>query len=315
MTRTWKLYYLAAALASAGAVFGQETGGVIGVAPAFQFSTAEPRTFEFVAGAMVMGAPVKGAPYSADAVTETIQTLADGNRIVNRSTAKIYRDSEGRERREQSLLNLGPFTPQGNEPVRTIFISDPVAGVHYSLNVNERVAMKMPAPSFGAMPTSPPVGEPGQFNVMIHRAEADGAAPLPPPPGNGPNLMFFQHALTGPATRAVGPDDADAPKIEQLGAQYIDGVQATGTRSTISIPAGRFGNERPIQISDERWFSQQLQVSVRSEHNDPRIGKTAYSLQDISLSEPSPSLFQVPADYTVKEPQMEIQRLERKIGQ
>src|SRR3981189_487279 len=66
---------------------------------------------------------VKGSPYSAEAVTETTQVLADGNRIVNRTSSKQYRDSEGRERREISF-GLNPA-----EPVETVLVTDPVAGV------------------------------------------------------------------------------------------------------------------------------------------------------------------------------------------
>ena len=155
-----------------------------------------------------------------------------------------------------------------------------------------------------------PNGDAGQFNVMIHRAGPPPGLPALPPPGGAPQVMFFRREVPGPVTRALGPGDAAAPTIEQLGAQYTDGVQATGTRNTITIPAGQVGNERPFDITDERWFSQQLQVTVRSEHSDPRMGKTVYSLQNISLAEPSAALFEVPAEYTVKEPQMEIQRLE-----
>src|SRR5579863_8922759 len=86
-----------------------------------------PNTFAFVSGELVGGNPVKGAPYSGNALTENTQTLADGNHIVNRTTATVYRDGEGRERREQSLPNIGGFAPQG-APSMTVFISDPVAG-------------------------------------------------------------------------------------------------------------------------------------------------------------------------------------------
>src|ERR1700704_1492045 len=104
-----------------------------------------PNTFAFVSGELVGGNPVKGAPYSGNAVTETTQALADGNRILNRTTASVYRDGEGRERREQSIPNIGPFTAQGAPPT-TVFLSDPVAGVHYSLNPNDKTAIKLPVP-------------------------------------------------------------------------------------------------------------------------------------------------------------------------
>ena len=87
------------------------------------------------------GRLVKGAPYSAQAVTEMTQILGDGNRIVNKSTASIYRDSEGRTRREQTLRAIGPFAT-GGEPPQTIFISDPVAGTSYMLDARTHVARK-----------------------------------------------------------------------------------------------------------------------------------------------------------------------------
>src|ERR1044071_4752805 len=87
------------------------------------------------------GKVVKGAPYSAEAVTETIQTLGDGNRIVNKFTSSVFRDSEGRTRREQTLKGLGPLGA-GEEPLQTIFINDPVAGVAYSLDTRSHTAHK-----------------------------------------------------------------------------------------------------------------------------------------------------------------------------
>src|SRR6266446_6574784 len=128
-------------------------------------------TFNFVAGELVGGSPVKNAPYSAEAVTESTQTLADGNRIVNQSSAAVYRDGEGRERREQTLPNIGPFAAQG-EPAKTIFISDPVAGVNYSLDPNSKVAVKLPAVKL------PP--------------------DLPPPPKDGQQVSGFVKRIEGP---------------------------------------------------------------------------------------------------------------------
>src|SRR5437868_891941 len=78
------------------------------------------QTFQFVSGQLLSGPPVKGAPYSAEAVNETIQTLADGNRIVQRTSAMQYRDTDGRERREETSA------------MGAIFISDPIAGTRYT---------------------------------------------------------------------------------------------------------------------------------------------------------------------------------------
>src|ERR1041384_8486147 len=97
--------------------------------------------FVFIASESFGGKVVKGAPYSGEAVTETIQTLSDGNRIVNRMTSSVYRDGEGRTRREQSLKGLGIFGA-GEEPFQTIFINDPVAGVTFTLDSKSHTAHK-----------------------------------------------------------------------------------------------------------------------------------------------------------------------------
>src|ERR1044072_9232492 len=99
------------------------------------------RDFVFIASEGFGGKVVKGAPYSAESVTETVQTLADGNRIVNKITSQVYRDSEGRTRREQTLKGLGPIG-NGEEPLQMIFINDPVTGVTYSLDTHTKIAHK-----------------------------------------------------------------------------------------------------------------------------------------------------------------------------
>src|ERR1700694_5142015 len=129
-----------------GALVAQQSDGTFTTGPGTgRPGGLGPHAFAFVSGELVGGKPVKGAPYSGNAVTQTTQALADGNRIVNRTTAAVYRDGEGRERREQSIPNIGPFTAQGAPPT-TIFLSDPVAGVHYSLNPNDKTAIKLPVP-------------------------------------------------------------------------------------------------------------------------------------------------------------------------
>ena len=259
-------------LATAGALHAQEPSA--GVLP--QIKVVTGGTFGFISEQLVGGIPVKGAPYSAQAVTETTQTLADGNRIVQKSTAMVYRDSLGRERREETLRGIGSFTPQGNPP-QIISISDPVAGVNYSLDSREHVATKLPAP-----PPLLPQGGAEQKLKIVNKAGVTST-------GNASPVMIYK----------AGPNANAAPKIEQLGWRLIEGVQAEGTRTTITIPAGQIGNDRPLDIVDEQWRSPDLQVIVSSKHSDPRFGETAYSLTNISRAEPPATLFQVPPDYTI----------------
>jgi hypothetical protein len=265
-------------------------------------------TFVFIASEMSFdGKLVKGAPYSAQAVTESTQTLADGNRIVNKSTSSVYRDSEGRTRREQTVHLIGPFAA-GEDAPQTVFISDPVAGVSYTFDSRSRTARKMPPMRFKFSTTADGAsGEVQSGNFVFERVPEPGTAMRGVPPPEGVASQIFTYKVPGPGgsggdvmiTREGGRRDNVV--TESLGKQFIEGLEAEGTRNTVTIPAGEIGNERPIQIINERWYSPELQTIVMTRHSDPRFGETVYRLTNISRSEPARSLFEVPADYTITE--------------
>ena len=77
---------------------------------------------EFLSMEMGSSSVVKNAPYSAEAVTETVQTLADGNRIVRKNSVAQYRDGEGRTRREFDLQSLGGLGEMADGPGKSIMI-------------------------------------------------------------------------------------------------------------------------------------------------------------------------------------------------
>jgi hypothetical protein len=91
------------------------------------------------------------------------------------------------------------------------------------------------------------------------------------------------------------------PSAESLGQQMIEGVLCEGRRATSIIPAEEAGNELPITIVNEQWYSHELQVYVLTKQSDPRSGETIYRLTNINRGEPDRSLFEVPADYSVTE--------------
>lgn len=217
---------------------------------------------------------VKGAPYQAEAVTEVVQSLADGNRITRKTTSSVARDGEGRVRRESVLAGLGPLAP-GDGP-KLVFIHDPVAKSGYVLDLEDKTARKLPAPGEGG-----PHGGPGPHAAWTQRVDG---------PGPGPVMKFKQRVK-----------DLPDGKKEDLGTQTIEGVAAKGTRTTHTIPAGQIGNERAIEIVHERWYSDELQAVVLSRHADPRMGETSYRLTGIQRSEPDASLFQVPDDFKLEE--------------
>lgn len=234
---------------------GPRRGGPQGPPPEGQRPPPPPRgpRADFLSSEMRFGdRPVKGAPYSAQFVTESTQTLGDGTRISRKSDGAVYRSAEGRTRRETTLAAVGPVAVEG-EPVQMVFINDPVARQHYALDVNRRTVRKLP------LPDRPPA-----------------------PPGRG-------------------PEGEENVKTESLGRRAIEGVEAEGTRTTIHIPAGRVGNDRPLEIVSERWYSPELQVVVLSSHKDPFTGENVYRLTNINRAEPAASLFEVPADFKVVE--------------
>jgi hypothetical protein len=93
------------------------------------------------------------------------------------------------------------------------------------------------------------------------------------------------------------PDEKRDVVKEDLGTRNIEGVDCTGTRQTITIPAGAVGNEKPISIITERWFAPSIDAVVESTTDDPRYGKTTYQLTNVQLSEPERSLFEPPANF------------------
>lgn len=267
---------------------------------------AGPDTVEFVSAESSIGKTVKGAPYSAEAVTESIQTFADGNRIMSKSSATTYRDSEGRTRREMTLS-----MPGIEDPPSFITINDPVANVSFHLETKARIARKMPvAPDGMAFATVPDT--PG---IRIMRAPAPGGAAVGVTHdviGPVAGAASIQHKIT--VADSVRTRAGTEPKTESLGKRGINGVEAEGSRTTLTIPAGEIGNEREINIVTERWYSPELQTVVLTKHTDPRVGETTYTLTNIKRVDPHPSLFQVPSDYSLaNEEPMPAVRMIRKI--
>ena len=230
------------------------------------------------------GKTIKGAPYSAEALTERTQTLADGNRIVSKSTASVYRDSEGRTRREQQIQSIGNWESTEKAP-SIVFIHDPVANIHYVLEPDNNVARKMNMEKT-TMESSTPDGK-KKFEKQLRHAPA-------------PHAMGHAEAGFGGDIVRYKFSDKDAKK-ESLGKQTIEGLSVEGTRTTITIPAGQMGNELPIQIVSERWYSPDLQVHVLTRHSDPRFGETVYQLTQIARGEPDRSLFEVPKGYKMED--------------
>jgi hypothetical protein len=259
---------VAAAALATGAVHGQETK----IGTSFMRAPLEAKT-------------VKGAPYSAEMVNEFMQTLSDGNRIVRKTTGRVYRDSEGRVRREEDRASGSPGTS----------ITDPVSGVTYSLDSDRKIAWKTPS-----LATAIIMNKMDELKTTLG---AKGAA------AGNESLAVEKFEVTSGRVTLRRSGEGEQRNVETLQSKVIEGVLADGMRATTTIAAGVVGNERAITIVAEEWTSPELQVLVLTEHKDPRSGDSTYRLLNISRAEPAPSLFEVPSDYTIRE--TGIRRFER----
>lgn len=211
-----------------------------------------PPNAQFIAAELRFGDKlVKGQPFSADTVLEDTRRLYDGSTVTQSMKGAIYRDGEGRTRREQPFEMIGGVHVSGSngQPQMMVFINDFATRTQTFLDVNNKVARTHPIGNMA-------------------------------PPADGPR----------------GPEDA---KVESLGTKTIEGVKVEGTRTTFQIPAGHLGNDKPIDVVTETWFSPDLQVLVMSRHVDPIAGEHVFRLTNIKLAEPSAELFTVPPGYRV----------------
>jgi len=272
---------------------------------------------------------VKGAPYCADAVNETVQWLADGsggsaNRIVHQQSTRLCRDGEGRTRQELE---------RGGRKI--VYLRDPVARENWLLDPERKTARRLGAVGLhdGAMPDAAALREFAQrmrewAHATADRARAAGAAtspvsPVPPTPPapvllapseGGPHEMEVKVLrLRGgpegaaPAEWAVPPPAVQwraqslAPRgagtLSPLGSKDIEGLRANGERTSWVIEAGKVGNEKPIQITREVWTAPDLAVTLLSRDFDPRSGEVNYRLKNVRRGEPDAALMRVPADY------------------
>jgi len=281
-TMTFAAISIAAGAQAQGAGATGERGGGPMIGWAVDGQTLDLMKIE----AATLGPIVRGAPYSGEGTTTTTQTLADGTRIERTVRARFYRDGEGRTRREQTILGLGPLGES-----QTVTIVDPVARLMYGLNPATREGRRSPLPTpglrVGPPPPPPPPPPGGDYST------AATAPPPPPPPPPGVGRGYSRSATAGRPPAGV----ANVP--EPLGTKQIDGLMVTGTKRSEVIPTGRIGNDRPIEITDERWESTDLKVLVLSRHHDPRTGDVEYRLTNVTRAEPPKELFQPPSDYAI----------------
>jgi hypothetical protein len=261
-----------------------------------------------------------GKPIYAEFTTAHHQSFTDGNRISRSTFSCIYRDAQGRIRRESQLSV--PGLPAGIAAATFITIVDHQLGFGYVLNPQEMVAHRYD------------LNAAGSSYVARLNTQAAGSALLPPDakpaavaansatPAASAASQWRMHAFSPrnihpamdgvPGAEEAGYTSAPTMRIDQpflaapnpvrtenLGEQMILGFRAHGTRVITTLPAGQIGNDRPIDIVSEQWFSPDLEVVMRSMHEDPWAGEFTTTITKVSRGDQAASLFEVPSAYKI----------------
>ena len=222
---------------------------------------------------------VKGAPFSAQVIFENTQTLANGVHVAHKRTGTLYRDSEGRTRQE---------LPRDGAP-EIVLINDRVMGVLYNLHMFQHTASKV---NISSQQSNRELEERHRQRENQEREQMEKTKGVA-------------------AIKRSGNEVEPERRVESLGVQTFEGVQAEVTRFTVTIPAGMEGNDQPFAIVTEKWYSPELQIVVMGKRSDPRMGEMVYRLANINRSEPARELFEAPSDFTVTEEKTELRRKEK----
>ena len=176
---------------------------------------------------------VTGAPFSARLVTESTQTLADGNRIVRTSAVSVARDSEGRTRREQS-------PPNGS----VVFITDPIAGENYVLESRSRTARRFAsaaAPTESRETATPGIAKESLGTQLIENVQADGTRITRTIPagqmGNERPFEIVSEFWYSPELQTTVVSDIRDPRRGEISAKLTDIQRGEPDHSLFEIPA------------------------------------------------------------------------------
>jgi hypothetical protein len=225
--------------------------------------------------------PHPGMPFSADQIFSEERILPDGRHLtLPDRTSKLYRNSQGLTRVDQYFAPAST-TQQAPPALMNITIFDSIAGAKYILNPAKKTAQKFPLDKAlgGYGLTEMARALPGMIAAALN---GTGGAPL----------------------AAHDTDDKNAPpsQNESLGNRNIEGLTAVGRRTTMTFPPGTGGYSRGFVTTFEAWESPDLgMMMVWTKHTDSRSGESTIRMTNVRRTEPDPSLFVVPADYTIQE--------------
>ncbi len=199
------------------------------------------------------------APFTLTLETEWVKQLGDGGTITLVNKRRIARDGAGRIYQERWLLV--PKAGKAESQMTTVQISDPNAHTLYNC--------------FYAGPKK------NVCDLLTYK-------PLTPA------VDISEKPVAGDL-----PDGQGSFVHDQLGKQFLSGVETVGVRDSITYNPGVFGNDRKVTTEREAWYSPQLDLNLLSIRSDPQTGKQTFTATNVILADPDPALFELPAGFQV----------------
>jgi hypothetical protein len=190
-----------------------------------------------------------------------------------RRTVQVLGDGSHLDQSETGSFARDEYGRMRTGNAKTVVIFDPLAGFTYTLDMPSRTYYKMPLSGYETT-----------YSIAV----------------TGNRVSTSSVSVAGTAPSQVNVSASGAQIEEELPALLMNGLLAKGSRVTITIPAGTIGNDRDLRVVNERWYSEDLQVLLRSSNTDPRFGSTTYALTDLVQASPDPLQFQVPGDFRVR---------------
>ena len=116
--------------------------------------------------------------------------------------------------------------------------------------------------------------------------------------------LATESVLSGPlhepaALASLGGRRDLGAKEEDLGLETVAGLALHGVRTSHPVVSAVSGAQHEIVVTDEYWYSDDLNMYVIVKHNDPRSGEQLIAITEADRSEPDPARFAVPAGYKV----------------
>jgi hypothetical protein len=241
--------------------------------PAAALAQTQTARDTFPEGSPLTRLPVYEAPFSAVAVTRADLRLPDGIRLAQRTTARYFRDTNGRVRIEHRMDGLPEPRTVRERRVRLMLVANPCSGGITTVDPTTRTVGLLPR------------------DVMARTAGSDFVMPV-----GGVRFLHVARPRDIAGGRALTPPGTLVDE-EALGSRTIGGVETFGHRVTMTTLAQQVGNDRPITVTDEWWYSPDLRLVMAADYKSTDLGTISYRVTQLRGGDQPEHLFTLPEDY------------------